>query len=226
MYSLLSPIVKYWESFATCGCAGAMIAYSFLFLTVLSFGSLMTVYLQWAGMSEEAIGVSRGLAALTGFAGALSYPSLRARLGLWRAAELSIVFQSSLVALAAASFFWVGPPNDQAIWRVQVGMWVLVVAVLVSRAGLWVFDLCVRQIAQETIPESVRGRVNGQWRAMVAFFEMASFLVAMRLSDPNCFWQLSVISAGMVAAAMVLFCATRPKGLKGGELGFEGDEEG
>lgn len=32
---------------------------------------------------------------------------------------------------------------------------------LFSRTGLWLFDLCVRQIAQETIPELVRGEWLG-----------------------------------------------------------------
>jgi len=43
---------------------------------------------------------------------------------------------------------------------------------------LWLFDLCVRQIAQETIPEAVRGKVNGQWRSMIAFFEMSAYVIA------------------------------------------------
>ncbi len=41
------------------------------------------------------------------------------------------------------------------------------------------FDLGVRQIAQETIPEFCRGKVNGQWRSMTAFFEMASYVLAL-----------------------------------------------
>jgi len=72
----VSQWVKDWRDFAESGCAGVMISYSFLFLTVLSFGSLMTVYLQWAGMNDTWIGVSRGLAALMGFTGALIFPLL------------------------------------------------------------------------------------------------------------------------------------------------------
>jgi hypothetical protein len=43
------------------------------------------------------------------------------------------------------------------------------------------FDLGVRQIAQETIPEHSRGIVNGQWKSMTAFFEMASYLIALTI---------------------------------------------
>lgn len=41
------------------------------------------------------------------------------------------------------------------------------------------FDLGVRQIAQETIPEYCRGKVNGQWRTITAFFEMTIFCLAL-----------------------------------------------
>jgi hypothetical protein len=40
------------------------------------------------------------------------------------------------------------------------------------------FDLGVRQIAQETIPEYCRGKVNGQWKSMTSAFEMISFIIA------------------------------------------------
>ncbi|RYH14242.1 hypothetical protein EON65_33930, partial [archaeon] len=44
------------EEFAASGCALVMVAYAFLFMTVLSFGSLMTVYLRYAGMPDSHIG--------------------------------------------------------------------------------------------------------------------------------------------------------------------------
>lgn len=53
---------------------------------------------------------------------------------------------------------------------------------LLSRTGLWMFDLGARQIAQETIPEASRGKVNGQWRSMTAFFEMGGYLLALMFS--------------------------------------------
>lgn len=88
------------------GCAGAMLSYALLYLTVLSFGSLMTVYLRWAGVSASWIGVARGLAALTGFAGALGFPLLNRYAGLYKTAQLSVLYQAALLTLAASSFFW------------------------------------------------------------------------------------------------------------------------
>lgn len=49
-----------WADFLThSGCIGVMVAYSCLFVTVLSYGSLMIVYLKWTGMSTHWIGLLR-----------------------------------------------------------------------------------------------------------------------------------------------------------------------
>jgi hypothetical protein len=69
------------------GCAGALISFSCLFLTVLSFGSIMIVYLRWSGLPDHYIGLVRGLSSLVGFMGALLYPYARQRLGLFRTGE-------------------------------------------------------------------------------------------------------------------------------------------
>jgi hypothetical protein len=76
--------VKATKNILTSGCAGALISFSCLFLTVLSFGSIMIVYLRWSGLSDIYIGLARGLSALAGFSGALIYPYARKKLGLFR----------------------------------------------------------------------------------------------------------------------------------------------
>ena len=50
--ALTSTSVSLWDTisdFRHSGCMGVMLAYSFLYFTVLSFGAMMTVYLRWAG---------------------------------------------------------------------------------------------------------------------------------------------------------------------------------
>jgi hypothetical protein len=62
------------------------------------------------------------------------------------------------------------------------GSIIMVVAVLISRAGLWLFDLCARQISQETIDEDSRGVVNGQWASLTSFFNLSSYALACLFS--------------------------------------------
>ena len=72
------------------------------------------------------------------------------------------------------------------------------------------FDLSIRQIAQQTIPEEVRGKVNGQWKSMTSFFDMSSYVVAVFFPNPNQFWLLTTISATMVFLAMITYTLTNP----------------
>ena len=189
------------KNFSTSGCAGLMIAYAFLYMTVLSFGSLMIVYMRWAGMSDHWVGVSRGLAALTEFTGAALFPFFSKKFGDWQTGYFAIWYQFSLVFIASSSFFWA---------NVHVSVIIIVVAVLLSRAGLWMFDLVARQIAQITIKEKTRGQVNGQWRSLIAFFDMSAYVVAVIFSSPDQFWVLTSLSAFMVGSAAVLYSATIP----------------
>jgi hypothetical protein len=66
------------------------------------------------------------------------------------------------------------------------------------------FDLGVRQIAQETIPEHCRGKVNGQWKSMISSFEMVSYVVAAILSG-----ELFLLSFAMFCHCVLFFSYLR-----------------
>lgn len=117
------------QDFFHSGCAGMMISYAFLYMTVLSFGSLMTVYTRYCGVSDDRIGLFRGLSALFGYLGATIFPLCSEKLGLHNAAQGAIVYQFLLVALAASSFFWA---------KDTVSVYVVIFAV-VSHFSDWFF---------------------------------------------------------------------------------------
>jgi hypothetical protein len=74
--------------------------------------------------------------------------------------------------------------------------------------GLWLFDLCARQIAQETIPEAHRGVINGKWNAITNFFDLMTYLCAVLSPAAEDFWMLVSVSALMVFTAAVTFTCT------------------
>lgn len=49
------------------------------------------------------------------------------------------------------------------------------------------------------------GKVNGQWRSMMAGFEMFSYILAITLPDAHDFWILACMSATMVFLAALIF---------------------
>ena len=73
---------------------------------------------------------------------------------------------------------------------------------------MWCFDLAVRQITQENIAEAYRGQVNGQWKSIISFFDMSSFIVAMVCYHPEQFVMLTTMSAIMVSSAAILYTAS------------------
>lgn len=99
-----------YDDFRQSGCASAMVAYAFLFLTVLNFGSLMTVFLRSAGLSDGWIGLARGVGAFTGLLGAVVFPFVNSCFGLYATSAMAIALQNVLVVAAALSFF-VCPPH-------------------------------------------------------------------------------------------------------------------
>ena len=199
--TVIGKFFNNFKSFATSGCAGLMVAYSFLYLTVLSFGSLMTVYLRSTGMNQSLIGTFKGMAALTEFGGAALFPFFSRKFGDWKTGYVAIWYQFIFVLLAASSMFVV--PLHQSSF-------VIAISVLFSRAGLWMFDLTTRQLAQVTIKEATRGRVNGQWKSMISFFDMFGYFLAVLFSRPDQFWALTTVSACMVGSAAIAYTANIP----------------
>ena len=88
----------------------------------------------------------------------------------------AIWYQVTFVLIAALGVYHFSSLNGSVI---------MVVAVLFSRTGLWLFDLCARQISQETIPEDSRGVINGQWASLTSFFNFGSYALACVFSGTN-----------------------------------------
>ena len=76
-------------------CARAGLALSMLYLSSLTFGSLMSAFLHARGVSLAAIGRGRAAAAAASLAGAAAFPALRRRLTTRGAARAGVLLQAS-----------------------------------------------------------------------------------------------------------------------------------
>jgi iron-regulated transporter 1 len=133
------------------------------------------------------------------------YPWAKERLGLWNSGGYALVWQTTFVGIAATSFWFLNS-------SVTFSLALLTSCVLISRVGLWLFDMCARQIAQETIKENVRGVVNGVWQSVTNTFELSVYLLTMYFSRPQDFGKLSLVSFIMVFSSMTIFLSSRPLG--------------
>lgn len=173
------------------------LALALLFFTVLSFGTLMTATLEWEGIPEYIIGMSRGISAVIGIAATVVYPVLQSRISTIRTGLWSIWSQWSFLL-----------PCVAAIW-IQNGFlssYILMGSVAISRLGLWMFDLSVLQQMQDLVSESDRLIVGGVQNSLQSLMDLLAYVMGIIISDPRDFWKLTTISFLAVTLAAFLYC--------------------
>ena len=115
-------------------------ALSLLYLTVLSFGGQMITYLIFAGYSSFAIGLIRMLSVAFEISATWIAPLLMKRIHPARAGSWFLSWQILWLGSSVA-FFWTEP-------RPMVAASALVAGTILSRAGLWGYDMCAQFIIQ------------------------------------------------------------------------------
>ena len=171
-------------------------ALSLLYLNVLSFGALMTAYLVFKGMSYQTIGILRGVSSVIGLMGTFAYRISSRRNSLSYTGAWSIIFQFSCLILCYVSLF---VTND------KLSLALLIIGVIASRIGLWVFDLTITQLMQQMIPEDVRGIVGGVQKSLNGFFDLATYGLGLVYSNPEDFHVLVATGFGSVGLAMCIY---------------------
>jgi len=116
-------------------------ALSVLYLTVLSFSGQMVSYLVSVGLTSSQIGLLRTLSTGLEMSATWLAPMAMDRVGPLRAGLWSVHWQMVCTA-AAVTVIWVAHSP-------MIGALGLVAGVIMSRVGLWSFDLCVQIIVQE-----------------------------------------------------------------------------
>ena len=118
----------------------ASMALCLLYFTVLSFSGQMVTYLLSVGLSSVQIGVLRMWSTVLEISATWLAPIAMNRVGPLRGGLWFLNWQV-LCLVGALGFFW-------AIRTASVGAFGLLVGVIMSRVGLWGFDLCVQNIIQ------------------------------------------------------------------------------
>ena len=170
-----------------------------LYMTVLSFGNIMTGYLKAEGALDAAVAAFRGSGAVTGLLAAVLYSGLHRCLSLRASGTLGVWFQLANVVGAAVACHPDVPLPPRARFAC------LVAFVCCSRFGLWTFDMSVTQMIQESVPGDRIGRFNTAQESLQKAFEVVIYLLAMGFHRPRDFWVLALVSAAGVLAAAANF---------------------
>ncbi|EQC29889.1 hypothetical protein SDRG_12433 [Saprolegnia diclina VS20] len=194
----LRQYTSMWAAYAAHPTFLVSFAYCALYMTVLSGSGLNIAYLQWRGVALSLLGATSGLGALFGLLGTLLFPLLVQRIGsVERVAVVSVwLFWLTLLPVGA-SFLLFG--------QVQITDYVMIVAVLLSRAWLWSADLAETQIMQEWVEVQRRGTINAMQSATTKLFYIGMLLVSIAFADPHAFRTLVFVSLSAVLLAAIGF---------------------
>ncbi|KAI9042422.1 putative iron-regulated transporter [Aspergillus affinis] len=164
-----------------------------LYFTVLTFGGQMVTYLLSVGYSSMAISIARTVSVGFEISATWIAPAVAARIGPIRSGIWFVSWQLCCLAAAMSAFWTVESP----IWAASS----LVGGTMLSRVGLWGFDLSVQIIVQEEVEPAYRGSFSSVEAAWQNAFELCSYATTILFSRPDQFHWPVTISCVAVAMA-------------------------
>ncbi|KAK3168277.1 hypothetical protein OEA41_004723 [Lepraria neglecta] len=187
------------------------LALSLLYLTVFSFSGQMIIYLlsvkgpdgRQPTFPTTSIGLLRTLAVTLEMLATWLAPAVMKKVGPTRAGLWAISWQ--------LIFSWIAVSMNWDAMPAYISAWFLVSGVILSRVGLWSFDLCVQVIVQEGVEPGTRGSFSALEASLQNFFELCAYVSTIVFSRPDQFQYPAFMSAGMVLIACI-FCWDGKKG--------------
>lgn len=193
-------------------------AYAFLHFTVLSFSGRMIAFLVASGYSSFNVGAARTVSTVAELSATWISPMVMGWLGSRRSGAVSITWQAAWLTFGVACFLLNGQTNMLALTG-------LIGGVVLSRIGLWGFDLAVQIIIQDVssrttrkshplsrslildtqkVESSNRGSFSTAESSVHNIFELLSYTSTIIFARPDEFqWPVM-----MTMISMYLGCAT------------------
>ncbi|KEF58886.1 uncharacterized protein A1O9_03729 [Exophiala aquamarina CBS 119918] len=196
--SLGTPLISYTAQ------AGFLpsLALSILYLTVLSFSGQMVTFLLALPAPEitpGAIGLMRTASTISELSATWIAPIIMSRIGPVRAGIWFLSWQA--ITLSPAVFLlWTG-----LVGLGQASLPLFIITVILSRLGLWSFDLCAQLIIQESTLPSQRGSFSSVEAALQNFFELCAFAMTIVFPRPQQFCYPALVSLLAVSCSAALY---------------------
>ncbi|XP_047133099.1 solute carrier family 40 member 1 isoform X1 [Hydra vulgaris] len=223
----------------------AGVAFAILSLTVLGFNSVTVGYVYSQSVKEIYVSILFGTGALFGILGTMIFSFLRNRIGLVKTGIIALGFKCSMLLLCVASIWAPGSPSsfkvssknyitginntivnssitsNNSLFYVQphnpsyVSILLLMIGIILSRTGLWMFDLTITQLQQENVEEEFRGVVGGVQFSLNSILDSTQYILTIFLYRPEDFGILVLISfcAVFLSFLIYVFFLTKSKSL-------------
>lgn len=196
-----------------------------LYMTVMGFDTVTTGYGYALGVPEYILGIFRALGSAAGIIGTIMFVFLRKRVGIVRSGLYALSIQITFLTLCVGSVFAPGSPFDPRFLQTQrmsgnnetcvlvesqdveshMSAGLFFGGMILSRMGLWAFDLVTSQQIQEAIAEEHRGIFNGIQNSFQGSFDMIHFVLVIGLPCPESFGYLIFASFAFVCTGGVMY---------------------
>ncbi|KAF2430033.1 hypothetical protein EJ08DRAFT_679530 [Tothia fuscella] len=194
----LQESLEPWSSYLASPVFLASFSLSILYLTVLSTGVQYQTYMLSAGYSGVTVSLLRVIAVILELAATCFAPFLMTKIGPVRSGLWSINWQVIWLAAAVGAYtYFITAP--------EIAGAALTAGIVISRLGLFGFDLSVQYIVQEGTPEEVRGQFSSSEMALQNLFELLSFSSTVVFPRPQQFRYPVFISFGAVVTTAACF---------------------
>jgi len=250
-------VVRGWRTYVRQKIVFAGVSLALLYMTVLGFDSITLAYIAANDVSEWMVGLSMGLAGVTGIIGTVMFTCLHRLSGLNKTGIVAFISEIICLTLAVASIWtpgsrfdpnyvsfdlqpfnatdcvnrtttqgflfgvdvmnssqtdemmtadWttVAPVNTKSILD-NISILLLLVGIISSRVGLWMADLVVTQLMQESIIETERGIVNGVQNSLNMLMDMLKFILVILLPRIEIFGIHIILSFIFICLACMSF---------------------
>ncbi|KAM0723125.1 hypothetical protein Q7P37_001325 [Cladosporium fusiforme] len=175
-------------------------ALALLYLTALSFSGQFITYLLSQNINGATVALFRAVAAFFEISATWLGPWLTTRIGPVRSGIWFLNAELLFIALSCA-ILWFPAANAAG----GATTFALVLSVILSRTGLWGFDLSAQLIIQDEVEPSMRGTFSSLEASFQNIFEMLAFLSTIIFPRPEQFKYPAAMSAGAVGAAALLY---------------------
>lgn len=183
-------------------------ALALLYLTVLSFSGQMITFLLATGYTSIHVGIARTVSTVFELSATWAAPHLMKRIGPVRGGIWFLCWQMAWLAGGASMFFASGDQAGDSKSRSTIlAASGLVGGVILSRVGLWGFDLCAQSIVQDEVVEDQRGAFSAVEASLQNLFELLAYATTIAFSRPDQFRWPVVISVVAVYIAGGLYAA-------------------
>ncbi|KAK5583012.1 hypothetical protein RB653_004602 [Dictyostelium firmibasis] len=195
-------IIKGWIVFQRQSVFLVILAYCLLWFTILSpHDSILTAYLSNKGYSYIELSVFRGLGAIFGLGSTLVYNRLLKSKSIFKnnmnKLSLFYILEEGAFVLVSGLFFASSSSN--------LLKYIFMASIILSRCGLYGFEITEIHYVQRLVHHSERGLVSGVESSLCSLAVLIMFVISSSIQSTNNFFILIWVSISFVLAGGLSF---------------------